>query len=188
MQRKSKPKKTWTTQEREMLFRRNNGKIGREAYLQKLGAFFATPVQAGRFLSLEETDAIVKKERAILQEQQWISINSTDRNALYPISTRRSDVLALYPGWGYMDTAQILAFMQHLLDQQCCYLYWYNDSYCGGMYQTGSGAQLNLNYDFAQHKPDGIWLYAADECFRFHLDYVHDEVLYPRPDRVLYAC
>jgi len=44
MKKKSPSQKTWTPQEREMLFHRNYGKIGREAYLQKLGAFFATPV------------------------------------------------------------------------------------------------------------------------------------------------
>jgi len=160
-----KPKKTWTAQEREMLFRKNDGKIRREAYLQKLSHFFATPVQADDLLALEQTDAIMKKERVVLQQQRWICSN-------------RSEVLALYPGWGYRSKTQMLRFAQTLLQQQTSYLYWYGESHCGGLYQTRIGTQINLNYDFAQHKPDDIWLFAADGRFGLHLEYLNDEVLF----------
>jgi len=172
-------KKIWTPKQREMLFRKNDGKIRYEQYLQKLSAFFATPVQPENLLGLEETDAIVQKERTVLQQQQWISINHADMHALYPASTNYTDVFALYPsGWDYMETQQMLAFMQGLLEQQSCYFYWCRDSHYCGMYQTNIDMKINLDYDFAKHKPDDIWLYAVDDDFRFHLEYCHDEVIF----------
>jgi len=161
------PKKTWTAYQREILFRKNSGKLMLGKYLEKLSHFFATPVQAERCLDLEKTDSIVKRERAILQEQQWIS-------------TSRHEVLELYQGWGYMSAPEMLVFMQAILDKQNGWIYWYDDSDCCGLYQV-SGEKINLDYDFSLHKPDCIVFYPADESSSLCLEYLHDEVFYSSP-------
>jgi len=163
-------KKTWTADEREMLFRKNYGKIGLKSYLEKLSLFFATPVQASNLLGLDETDSIIKKQNTVLQEQKWISLTSSQIQA----STKPHK---LDKGWEYQDVQQILLFAQSLLDKQSAYLYWYDDSHYCGLYRVDAGTLINLDYDFDKHKPDSISLYATDNRFKLYLEYCCDEIL-----------
>jgi len=168
-------KKTWTAHEREMLFRKNYGKIGLKPYLEKLSQFFTTPMQANNLLGLDETDRIIKKHNTILQEQRWVSLTPSQIEAL-------AEPHKLDKGWEYQDAQQMLLFAQSLLDKQGCYLYWHDDSHYCGLYWIDAGTQINLDYDFYNHKPDGIAFYAIDESFKLYLEYSHREALYADED------
>jgi len=165
-----KPSKTWTPTQRDLLFRKNAGRLGREAYLRTLAAFFTTPVNAENLITLEQTDAIRQRQLPVLQEQQWMSSN-------------RPEVLALSPGWDFKEQRQMLLFAQALLSAQACYVYWAGHSDCGGLYRADTGTRINLDYDFSRCGPDeemfdDLWFHASDDRFRLHLEYWHDEVLF----------
>jgi len=172
-------KKTWTTAQRELLFRKNTGKLRLATYLEKLSAWFATPVVADNLLDLQSGDAFIKKPRTLLQEQKWVCLNPSDKQAIYPADIPHQQIIEFYSdGWQYLDIPKTLLFAQELLNKQPCYLYSLNESYDCGLYQTGRGTQINLDYDFAKHQPDLIKLYSQDNRFSLQLEYSHAAILY----------
>jgi len=157
--------KIWTPYQRDLLLRKNAGRLGREAYLRTLASFFATPVNAQNLLTLEQTDAIIQTPRVVLQKQQWIS-------------SRRPEVLALSPGCDFKEARHMLLFAQELLNTRACDLYWAGHSHSGGLYRADIGTLVNLDYAFAHRRGQVLWLHASDDSFRLHLEYWHDEVLF----------
>jgi len=171
-------KKIWTAAEREMLFRKTHGKIKLNHYLEILSAFLIEPAQASNLLELAETDRIIKNQPAILQEQKWVFFEPQDKQAL-------PELYNLHKDWQPRDKREILLFVQSLLNKQECYLYWYNISYCCGLYRLDVGSQIHLDYDFAHYKPDDIFIYATDGRFKIHLEYCHEEVFHGEKQDIL---
>jgi len=139
-----------STQRKEILFRRLEGKRRKEKFLKKIESLLEDEIKLGNFFSLEKSDCIA--------------------NA---IATKTKKTTALkFPSFHKL----IAHFRKELIGNEFYILIDLDWKYCG-IYKAEIKSTYKTSYDFIELGVDDIEIIATDLSFGIHIEYYHDSVI-----------
>ncbi|WP_330986318.1 MULTISPECIES: hypothetical protein [Enterobacterales] len=133
---------------RELLYRKAQGKMHQEAYVNKIQSFIGVAVDTNKFLDLEATDRIINELKAR-------EIKSKQR---VDISNYKDLIFFIKEKVGH-------SFFYLLIDEE-----W---KFCGAYKST---KPLSEKYNFDKLCSDEIRITSCDLSFQIQIDYEHSEI------------
>lgn len=137
-------------QKKDFLYRKAQGNLLKDKYYKKIESLTLNPVNTSNFMSLEDTDLIIKK-----------------LNGKGEISRKKIELTNMY---------NLINSLGEKITTKQCYILLDDEWKFLGAYKVDSIININVHYDFDKLKSDEIRLIAEDFSFYIQIDYDFNEI------------